>query len=134
MSQILCAIRKEAGFFCFLRKGEVFAYIGPYHNLKDLNGELWKGPGGRMDEEVDGDGAGAEAFLLGLGTEVPSLLLTSSHCPCPFLARSEVSETAPGGVGARRWPGSWGQQVKPRPAPAPPHAHNSSYDTASEIR
>ena len=32
------AIRKEAGLFCgsFLRKGEVFAYVGRNQNLKDL--------------------------------------------------------------------------------------------------
>jgi len=31
-------IRKEAGLFCgsFLRKGEVFPYVGLSHNLKDL--------------------------------------------------------------------------------------------------
>jgi len=31
-------IRKEAGLFCgsFLRKGEVFAYVGLTQNLKDL--------------------------------------------------------------------------------------------------
>ena len=36
-------IRKEAGIFCrkpFLRKGEVSAYVGSIHNLKDLKA-LW---------------------------------------------------------------------------------------------
>ena len=34
------AIRKEAGHFCgsFLRKGEVFAFVGRNQNLKDLTG------------------------------------------------------------------------------------------------
>jgi len=35
------AIRKDAGLFCgsFLRKGEVFAYVGRIQNLKDPNDE-----------------------------------------------------------------------------------------------
>jgi hypothetical protein len=34
------AIRKEAGLFCgyFLRKGEVFAYVGSIKNLKNVKG------------------------------------------------------------------------------------------------
>ena len=37
-SRSFTAIRKDAGLYCGsrLRKGEVFAYVGRIHNLKDL--------------------------------------------------------------------------------------------------
>ena len=36
------AIRKEAGLSCgsFLRKGEVFAYVGRIQNLKDVKDQI----------------------------------------------------------------------------------------------
>ena len=41
-SRSFTAIRKDAGLCCGsrLRKGEVFAYGGLPHNLKDLKGEI----------------------------------------------------------------------------------------------
>ena len=43
--QTLRTYRTEEGLLCgsFVREGEVFAYVGLFQNLKDLNDDLRKG-------------------------------------------------------------------------------------------